>query len=67
VILIRTTSIALPPGHDHLALCCCKAAADKLGQHAAFEVMAMDQQLLVYAITAFGEQLQRTAALRHEP
>jgi hypothetical protein len=41
----------------HVALCCCKPGADEISQHVAAEDMAMNEQLLVDAKPAAGEQL----------
>ena len=42
---------------DYLALRCCKPAPDEPSQHPAAEAVAEDQQLLIGAVPAAGEQL----------
>src|SRR5215475_5580731 len=50
----------------HLALRRCKPGANEADQHRPLEGMTIDEQLLVEAVAAAGEQLQRPAALGGE-
>src|SRR5712671_1773253 len=56
----------LAASFHHLALCCRKLAPDKARQHPTAEAMAEDEQFLVGAVPAAGEQssARRCSALR---
>jgi hypothetical protein len=42
---------------DYLTLCCCEPGTDEADKHLPLEAVAMDEQLLVGAVPAAGEQL----------
>jgi hypothetical protein len=50
--------------HHHLALCYREPAPDEAGEHLAAEAMATEEQLLVDAMAAAREQLQRPLLFR---